>query len=57
MANVETQIGGDLSAGGPAQWLGERWRKEDWWAIWIGLGLASRSREQQRAGQNGSKPG
>ena len=39
MANVETQISRDLTTEGPAPWLGELWRKEDWWAVWLGLAI------------------
>jgi uncharacterized membrane protein YadS len=34
MSRIEAEIGGADSAG----WR-EIWRKEDWWAIWLGLGL------------------
>jgi uncharacterized membrane protein YadS len=36
-STVQSVAGGDVSS--PAGGWGDLWRKEDWWAIWIGLGL------------------
>jgi hypothetical protein len=37
MSRTETEFGAPVSSAS-AGW-GELWRKEDWWAIWLGLGL------------------
>ncbi len=36
MANVDVQR--NSIAAGPLRWR-ELWLKEDWWAIWLGLGI------------------
>lgn len=38
MTNAEAQIGRGLTTG-PVGWFGELWRKEDWWAVWLGLAI------------------
>jgi hypothetical protein len=38
MSRIEAEIGGARGVADSAGWR-EIWRKEDWWAIWLGLGL------------------
>jgi uncharacterized integral membrane protein (TIGR00698 family) len=38
MSGTQTGFGGAPGSKSSAGW-GELWRKEDWWAIWLGLGL------------------
>src|SRR5579863_5911061 len=38
MSKVETDFSGRFAARRSSRWS-ELWRKEDWWAIWLGLGI------------------
>src|SRR6059036_3209363 len=38
MTQVETQIGGAAARPSLSGWS-ELWRKEDWWAVWLGLAI------------------
>jgi hypothetical protein len=38
MTRIDAELGGAPVASDSTGWR-EIWRKEDWWAIWLGLGL------------------
>lgn len=52
-STVQYASGGDV-ARSPSNW-GDLWRKEDWWAIWIGLGLLIAALIFFAAGSSGLK--